>query len=78
MHFLVKLSQQKDLYFSTGFLFIAIHPGRKYLGVIKYQYIAIVKIIDHILEFFMSDLSSGTVNDHHAGVFTVFRWMFCQ
>ena len=68
-HLSIELAQQEDLYLGTSFLLVAVKACRKDLGVVEYEDILFVEVIDDIAEgIMMFNNTSLGMYDHEATI----------
>ena len=69
--FAVQLAQQEDFDLGAGLLLVAVQTGRKDLRVVEDEQVALVEIVDDILENTMLDRALGTVHHHQTRLVAV-------
>ena len=69
--FAVQLAQQEDFDLGAGLLLVAVQTGRKDLRVVEDEQVALVEIVDDILEDTMLDRALGTVHHHQTRLVAV-------
>ena len=66
----VQLAEQIDLDAGSGLLLIAIETGREYLGVVEYEGITFIEVVENILENTVLNLTAVLVKDHQFAFIT--------
>lgn len=64
--FCIEFAQQKYFYPCTGLLLVAVEACGKYLGVIEYKKVAVIEIVDYLLENTVFYFAGSAVEHHQA------------
>ena len=70
--FAVEFAQQEHLDLGAGLFLVAPHAGRKYLGVVHHEGVALIEIVEDVLEFLVLDLARFAVHHHQLRAVAVF------
>ena len=73
MEFFVQFAQQEHLDACSGLLLVSVKTGRKDLCIIKNEYIFLIKIVEHILENLVLNITSLFVYNHQFALIAMIR-----
>ena len=62
----IELAKQKHFNARPGLFLVAEQPGRENLGIVEHKNVAVVEIVDDILEYPVLDFTARTVDHHQA------------
>ena len=73
--FFIQLTQQEYFDTSTCLFLVTIQTGRKYLRIVEYKHIFIIKVVQHIFEHLVLNLTCITMQYHQTRLIPIFHRM---
>ena len=72
----IQFAKQKNFYPRTCFFLVSIEESWKNLGVVEHHHVAVVEIVDDVLEDMVRNLAGLSVH-HHQAAFVAFGHRMC-
>ena len=73
--FFIQLTQQEYFDTSTCLFLVTIQTGREYLRIVEYKHIFIIKVVQHIFEHLVLNLTCITMQYHQTRLIPIFHRM---